>query len=123
MALMKIDPAMVDPMILSHGHFYHGGGLIGFLDAQRSRMRKDLHLYTGGEDDFCHRVDNPDGGFTDFGVFDRTKSKSLNVEPLLSEAPVVIEGHAFTTGVVPRTSIEHVLPTVLSNTALSIARL
>ena len=29
---------------------------------------------------------------------------------MLSEAPIVIEGHAFTTGVVPRTSIEHVLP-------------
>jgi 7,8-dihydropterin-6-yl-methyl-4-(beta-D-ribofuranosyl)aminobenzene 5'-phosphate synthase len=29
---------------------------------------------------------------------------------VLSEAPTVIEGHAFTTGVVPRTSVEHVLP-------------
>jgi 7,8-dihydropterin-6-yl-methyl-4-(beta-D-ribofuranosyl)aminobenzene 5'-phosphate synthase len=34
----------------------------------------------------------------------------LDVQPVLSEVPVVIEGHAFTTGAVPRTSIEHVLP-------------
>lgn len=32
------------------------------------------------------------------------------METVQSEAPVVIEGHAFTTGAVPRTSIEHVLP-------------
>ena len=29
---------------------------------------------------------------------------------MLSEDPIVIEGHAFTTGVVPRTGIEYVLP-------------
>jgi 7,8-dihydropterin-6-yl-methyl-4-(beta-D-ribofuranosyl)aminobenzene 5'-phosphate synthase len=109
--LMKIDPAAVDAMILSHGHFDHWGGLMGFLEARRSLMRKDLRLYTGGEDDFCHRVSGtPDGSFSEFGVLDRNKLKALNVEAVLSEAPVVIEGHAFTTGIVPRTSIEHVLP-------------
>jgi 7,8-dihydropterin-6-yl-methyl-4-(beta-D-ribofuranosyl)aminobenzene 5'-phosphate synthase len=109
--LMKIDPTAVDALILSHGHFDHWGGLIGFLEARRSQMHHDLRLYTGGEDDFCHRVSrSPDGSFTDFGVLDRHKLKALNVEPMLSETPIVIEGHAFTTGVVPRTSIEHVLP-------------
>jgi 7,8-dihydropterin-6-yl-methyl-4-(beta-D-ribofuranosyl)aminobenzene 5'-phosphate synthase len=109
--LMKIDPAAVDAMILSHGHFDHWGGLMGFLEARRPQMRTDLRLYIGGEDDFCHRVSrNPDGSFSDFGVLDRHKLKAMNVEPVLSEAPVVIEGHAFTTGVVPRASIEHVLP-------------
>ena len=74
-------------------------------------MRKNLRLYTGGEDDFCHRFSRaPDDTFVDFGVLDRRKLKALNVEPVLSEAPIVIEEHAITTGVVPRTSIEHVLP-------------
>jgi 7,8-dihydropterin-6-yl-methyl-4-(beta-D-ribofuranosyl)aminobenzene 5'-phosphate synthase len=109
--LLKIDPATVDALILSHGHFDHYGGLIGFLEARRSQMRKDLRLYTGGEDDFCHRfLSKPDGGFADFGVLDRHKLVALNVEPVLAEDPIVIEGHAFTTGIVPRTSIEHVLP-------------
>ena len=112
--LLKIDLAQVDAMILSHGHFDHYGGLIGFLEARRTRMRKDLRLYTGGEDDFCHRFwPLPNGGFTDFGVLDRNKLKVLNVEPVLSEAPIVIEGHAFTTGAVPHTSVEHVLPNSL----------
>jgi 7,8-dihydropterin-6-yl-methyl-4-(beta-D-ribofuranosyl)aminobenzene 5'-phosphate synthase len=109
--LLKIEPAAVDALILSHGHFDHYGGLTGFLEARRPQMRKDLHLYTGGEDVFCHRLSrNPDGSFMDFGVLDRRKLKALSVEPVLSEDPIVIEGHAFTTGVVPRTGIEHVLP-------------
>ncbi len=109
--LMKIDVAAVDALILSHGHFDHWGGLMGLLEARRSKMRQGLRLYTGGEDNFRHRVTrNPDGTVSDFHTIDRGKLKSLNVEPVLSEAPVVIEGHAFTTGFVPRTSIERVLP-------------
>jgi 7,8-dihydropterin-6-yl-methyl-4-(beta-D-ribofuranosyl)aminobenzene 5'-phosphate synthase len=110
--ILKIDIAQVDALIISHGHYDHVGGLMGFLEAQRSRMRKDLRLYTGGEDDFCHRyLPKPDGGFIELGTpLDRRRLRALNVEPVLSEAPIVIEGHAFTTGILPRTSLEHVLP-------------
>jgi 7,8-dihydropterin-6-yl-methyl-4-(beta-D-ribofuranosyl)aminobenzene 5'-phosphate synthase len=110
--ILKIDLAQVDALIISHGHYDHVGGLMGFLEAQRPKMRKDLRLYTGGEDDFCFRYNrSANGNFTDFGSpLDRHRLRALNVEPILSEAPIVIEGHAFTTGVVPRTSIEHVLP-------------
>ena len=111
LGLMKIDPAEVDALVLSHGHFDHYGGLIGFLEARRTQMRKDLRLYTAGEDDFCRRYfRNPDGSFADFGTLDRGTLRTLNVEAVLSEDPIVIEGHAFTTGTVPRTSIERVLP-------------
>jgi len=112
LSLLKIDISQVDALIISHGHYDHVGGLIGFLEAHRSRMRKELRLYTGGEDNFCKRFSrNPDGTFTEFGtIVDRGKLKALGVEPVLSEDPIVIEGHAFTTGAVPRTSIEHVLP-------------
>jgi len=109
--IMKIDPAQVDALILSHGHFDHYGGLIGFLEARREHMRKDLRLYTGGEDIFCRRLGrSPDGNFTAPVALDRRRLKALNVETVLSDTPAVIEGHAFTTGAVPRTSIEHVLP-------------
>jgi 7,8-dihydropterin-6-yl-methyl-4-(beta-D-ribofuranosyl)aminobenzene 5'-phosphate synthase len=109
---LKIDPAAVDALIISHGHYDHCGGLTGFLEAQRPKMHQDLRLYTGGEDAFCHRMLRAqDGTFSDFGpMIDRRKLKALDVEIVQSEAPVVIEGHAFTTGAVPRTSIEHVLP-------------
>jgi 7,8-dihydropterin-6-yl-methyl-4-(beta-D-ribofuranosyl)aminobenzene 5'-phosphate synthase len=110
--ILKIDIAQVDALIISHGHYDHVGGLMGFLEAQRSRMRKDLRLYTGGEDDFCHRyIRNMDGSFTELGTpLDRRRLRALNVESVLSEVPIVIEGQAFTTGVVPRASVEHVLP-------------
>ena len=35
---------------------------------------------------------------------------AARVQVVTSEAPLVIEGHAFTTGIVPRTSMERVLP-------------
>src|SRR6202453_1413778 len=110
--ILGIDVGQVDALIISHGHFDHVGGLMGFLETQRSRMRKDLRLYTGGEDDFCRRYNRgEDGGLTQFGIpFDRRRLRALNVEPVLSEAPIVIEGHAFTTGAVPRARFEHVLP-------------
>lgn len=112
LALLKIDIAQIDALIISHGHFDHVGGLMGFLEAYRPRMRKGLRLYTGGEDNFCNRFNhNADGSLTPFGTpLDRRKLRTLDVEPVLSEAPVIIEGHAFTTGAVPRTSMEHVLP-------------
>jgi 7,8-dihydropterin-6-yl-methyl-4-(beta-D-ribofuranosyl)aminobenzene 5'-phosphate synthase len=87
--LMKIDVGQVDASIISHGHYDHIGGLMGFLEANRTRMRQDLRLYTGGEDNFCHLLlRNADGSFVDFGpALDRRRLKALNVRPVLSEMP------------------------------------
>jgi 7,8-dihydropterin-6-yl-methyl-4-(beta-D-ribofuranosyl)aminobenzene 5'-phosphate synthase len=115
LAILNIDVSQVDALIISHGHYDHTGGLTGFLEAQRQLMRQDLRLYAGGEDDFCRRFTRAaDGSLRNSGFsLDRRKLRAMNVEPVLSEAPIIIEGHAFTTGAVPRTSIEHVLPQTL----------
>jgi 7,8-dihydropterin-6-yl-methyl-4-(beta-D-ribofuranosyl)aminobenzene 5'-phosphate synthase len=112
LSYLKIDPAAVDALIMSHGHYDHCGGLMGLLEAQRGKMRKDLSLYSGGEDAFCHRMLHAsDGTFSDYGpMIDRGRIKAFGVEIVQSEAPIIMEGHAFTTGAVPRTSVEHVLP-------------
>ena len=66
--LLKIDVSQVDALIISHGHYDHVGGLLGFLEACRPRMRKELRLYTGGRtiSVIAHR--NADGSFTEFGA-------------------------------------------------------
>src|SRR5271168_1803600 len=67
--VLKIDIAQVDALIISHGYYDHVGGLMGMLETQRPRMRKDLRLYTGGEDDFCHRyIRDPDGSLAELGT-------------------------------------------------------
>jgi 7,8-dihydropterin-6-yl-methyl-4-(beta-D-ribofuranosyl)aminobenzene 5'-phosphate synthase len=89
----------------------HTGGLDGFLNKHRAAMREDLRLYLGGEDAFCYRHSAAgNGAFASFGVLDRRMLSAARVRPMLSEDPLVIEGHAFTTGAVPRTSLERVLP-------------
>jgi len=50
------------------------------------------------------------GQFTDFGTLDRREIAKRQVMTVLAETPMVIEGHAFTTGKIARTSIERVLP-------------
>src|SRR5215472_13678736 len=53
--ILKINVASIDALILSHGHFDHFAGLVPLLVRDRAQMRKDLPLYLGGEDTFCHR--------------------------------------------------------------------
>jgi 7,8-dihydropterin-6-yl-methyl-4-(beta-D-ribofuranosyl)aminobenzene 5'-phosphate synthase len=111
MELIGVDPAKLDALVVSHGHYDHFGGLQGFLDQFRSRLPADIKLYAGGEDNFCHRVNgNPTQGFTDFGTLDRRELTAKKITTVLAEKPVLIAGHAFTTGQIARNSIERVLP-------------
>ncbi|MDN3567873.1 MBL fold metallo-hydrolase [Paeniroseomonas aquatica] len=109
--LLGLDPATLDALILSHGHLDHFGGLDGFLERHRPRMKEDMRLYLGGEDAFCQRmIAAGNGAFSTFGRLDRPALAAARIRPMLSEDPQVIEGHAFTTGAVPRVSQERVLP-------------
>jgi 7,8-dihydropterin-6-yl-methyl-4-(beta-D-ribofuranosyl)aminobenzene 5'-phosphate synthase len=109
--LMRVDLGAIDAMILSHGHFDHWGGLLGFLKEHRSKMKAEMPFYLGGEDAFCRRVvRSPDGKFAPFGTLSRKELEEAKLQVVASEAPVIIGGHAFTTGAVPRKSMERVLP-------------
>jgi 7,8-dihydropterin-6-yl-methyl-4-(beta-D-ribofuranosyl)aminobenzene 5'-phosphate synthase len=112
MEIMNVDPARAQGLILSHGHFDHYGGLIGFLQRYRTRLPPDLTLYAGGEDNFCRRViaGSTPGQFAEYGVLDRRELEAAKVRVVLCPEPTVIAGHAFTTGVIERNSFEHVLP-------------
>jgi len=115
MAIMGVDGTKVQGMILSHGHYDHLGGMIGFLQKYRSQLPADLTLYVGGEDNFCNRktASGAPGHFSDWGVLDRRDLEALNVKIVYCEQPTVVMGHAFTTGAIARRSFEKVLPNTL----------
>ena len=55
MEIGGVDPAKLNALIVSHGHYDHFGGLLGFLEKFRDVLPADVKLYAGGEDNFCHR--------------------------------------------------------------------
>ncbi len=115
MDLMGIDGAKVQGLIVSHGHYDHFGGLLGFLEKYRSRLPDDLTLYVGGEDNFCVRKvqRGAPGHFSDSGVLDRSDLEKHRVKIVSCEQPTIIMGHAFTTGSIQRRSFERVGPGAL----------
>jgi len=109
--VLKINPAAIDALIVSHGHFDHFGGLVPWLKRDRGKMRGDLPLYVGGENTFCYRWAVPPGGQPlSFGVLDRRDLAATNVRVMLADKPATIAGHGFTTGAIARTSFERVIP-------------
>jgi 7,8-dihydropterin-6-yl-methyl-4-(beta-D-ribofuranosyl)aminobenzene 5'-phosphate synthase len=114
-----VDPAKIEALIVSHGHYDHFGGLIGFLQKYRNVLPADLTLTAGGEHNFCRRYNRTpvQGQFSDFGVLDRREIAAHNVKLAFADTPVVI-GHAFSTGPIKRTSFEKVLPNTMVEYAM-----
>jgi 7,8-dihydropterin-6-yl-methyl-4-(beta-D-ribofuranosyl)aminobenzene 5'-phosphate synthase len=118
--MLDVDPAKVNGLIVSHGHQDHFGGLVGFLQKHRTKMPADLTLYSGGEDNFCmrHTRTAKPGVYNEWGALDRRELAAQKVKTVLAEKPVVIGGHAFTTGIIPRRSVEKVLPNTMVELAV-----
>ena len=108
--ILKLDTALLDALILSHGHFDHFGGLMPLLNRDRAKIRGDLALYVGGEDTFCYRWFQPPNDQVSAGIVDRRELAAARVRVLMADKPAVIEGQAFTTGAIPRKGFEKVLP-------------
>ena len=102
MSILKIDPSLFDAIVLSHGHYDHFGGMTGFLDAAKDKLKGKLPFYVGGEDAFCLRK-NPGGNF---GALDRRAIMDADLALMISEGPALVAEHAFTTGRIGQVSFE-----------------
>jgi 7,8-dihydropterin-6-yl-methyl-4-(beta-D-ribofuranosyl)aminobenzene 5'-phosphate synthase len=112
--LLGIDPSLLDALVLSHGHYDHFGGLVGFLRKHKSRLRAKLPLYVGGEECFCSRQWTAPPVRGDFGALDRQALKDANLSITYAEGPSLIADHGFTTGQIGLRSFEKLLsPTAM----------
>jgi 7,8-dihydropterin-6-yl-methyl-4-(beta-D-ribofuranosyl)aminobenzene 5'-phosphate synthase len=100
--ILNIDPGTFDALVLSHGHYDHFGGMVGFLNATRGALKKKMPFYVGGEDCFCIRR-NPGG---QFGALDRKAIMDADLSLMMASEPAIVADHAFTTGRIGQTSFE-----------------
>lgn len=109
MRLLRVDPAAIEAVVLSHGHFDHAAGLPGLL--RRMRPGVPVHLHP---DAFLERRLNLpvlDAPVPMPGPDDQVLREAGGV-PTTSTGPVtVVGGLALATGEVPRrTGFEHGMP-------------
>jgi 7,8-dihydropterin-6-yl-methyl-4-(beta-D-ribofuranosyl)aminobenzene 5'-phosphate synthase len=115
LALLGVDPSKLDAIALSHGHFDHFGGMVGFLEATKGKLKKDLPFYLGGEECFCTRELNVPGNPGKFGALDREAIQQAGLVVTFAEKPSLLAAHGFTTGFIPAENFEKVLsPTKMS---------
>ena len=102
MAIIGVDPSTFDAMVLSHGHYDHFGGMVGFLKEHGRSLKKNIPFYCGGEDCFCLRR-NVEGNF---GALDRKAILDSGLTLMMVSEPALVADHAFTTGRIGQVSFE-----------------
>ncbi|WP_407119600.1 MBL fold metallo-hydrolase [Bradyrhizobium sp. LMG 9283] len=107
--LVGIDPAALDALVLSHGHYDHFGGLAGYLKQNNGKLKARLPIYIGGEEAFCSREWTAPPVRGDFGDLDRKALEDANVAVTYVEEPALVADHGFTTGHIGQTSFEKLL--------------
>lgn len=104
--LLGIDTAKLDAMLLSHGHYDHFGGMVGFLAAHKEKLKPGLPFYLGGEECFCSRETGAVDAPSNFGALSRRAIAEARLQVLFAERPSLLAEHGFTTGYSPLASFE-----------------
>ncbi len=112
-ALLDLDPARIDGLILSHGHRDHYGGLDGFVAHHRAQMRSDIKLFTGGDSAFAEKwIRRRNAEPVSWGKLDRAAIEAEHIATVCCDRAHALAG-PFTTGPIARTSFERILDSTL----------
>ena len=106
--LYGIAPENIDAMMLTHGHYDHFGGMVGFLAKNKSKLKAGIPFYVGGEEAFCTRQSLVGPKPSNFGALDRRAIEDAKVKVLFADQPSLVADHGFATGSLPTVSSERI---------------